>query len=128
LESSNSGERSADKTRLLTPAGLMTVAVRAAGAPAPVAAMTAGVAVTPSTVPRRAGVSDTNRGRREVVAVAAGDDSRAVAVVAGNGGAPAAAAAAVEATLTMAAVLGTCDLKSPEMDSGDEGGVSDWMD
>ena len=105
MESSNSGERSADKTRLLTPAGLMTVAVRAAGAP--VVAMTAGVAVTPSTVPRRAGVSDTNRGRREVVAVAAGDDSRAVAVVAGNGGAPAAAAAAVEATLTMAAVLGT---------------------
>ena len=102
LESSNSGERSADKTRLLTPAGLMTVAVR--GAPA--VAITAGVAVTPSTVPRRAGVSDTNRGRREVVAVA-GDDSRAVVVVAGNGGAPAAAAAAVEATLTMAAVLGT---------------------
>ena len=100
LESSNSGERSADKTRLLTPAGLMTVAVK--GAPA----MTAGVAVTPSTVPRRAGVSDTNRGRREVVGVA-GDDSRAVVVVAGNGGAPAAAAAAVEATLTMAAVLGT---------------------
>lgn len=103
LESSISGESSPDKTRLLT-AGLMTVAVRAGAA----VAMTAGVAVTLPSDPRRAGVKDTSRGRREGVTEGV---RRVAVVVAGSGGAPAAAAAAVEATLTMAAVLGTCKIK-----------------